>query len=92
MKNLILGAAVAATLLSCEPIEVNIEPRENDIGKRMWFTASVDDTTMVNENFVVCPTTLVGSEAKDSTNLYWIASDQDMELVRIDSVEFFFCN
>lgn len=92
MKNLILGAAVAATLLSCEPIEINIESKENDIGKRMWFTASVDDTTIVNENFVVCPTTLVGSEAKDSTNLYWVASDQDMELVRIDSVEFFFCN
>lgn len=92
MRNLILGAAAAATLLSCEPIEIEIETQENDIGKRMWFTATIDDTTIVNETFVVCPTTLIGSEAKDSTNLYWIAADQDMALVNIDSVEFFFCN
>ncbi len=92
MRNLILGLATAAALASCEPIEIDIEAQVNDIGKRMWFTAMLHDTTMVNETFVVCPTTLVGSEDKDSTNLYWIADSNFMTLVSIDSVEFFFCN
>ena len=90
MKKFILFAGAVLALASCEPIEINLEPRETDICKRMYFTASVDDTTLVNEVFTICPTTLVGSEAKDSTELYWAAADQDLELVSIDSVQFFF--
>ena len=92
MRKLLFIMAIA--LVSCEPIEMTISYEEptttEDICKRMFFTASVDDTTLTNEEFVVCPTTLVGSEAKDSTDLYWTLADMDMDLVSIDSVKFFF--
>jgi hypothetical protein len=92
MKKLLFIMAIA--LVSCEPIDMTISYDEptptEDICRRMWFTASMDDTIFVNEEFVICPTTLVGSEAKDSTELYWACADQDLDLESIDSTQFFF--
>lgn len=88
MKKLLFIMAIA--LASCEPIEINIEPQETDICRRMWWTALASDTTVEQGEYVICPTTLVGSDAKDSTDLYWTLADMDMELLSIDSTQFFF--
>jgi len=73
MRKLLFIMAIA--LVSCEPIDISIEPQETDICRRMWW---------------ICPTTLVGSNDKDSTDLYWTLADMDMELLSIDSTQFFF--
>jgi len=76
MKNLILGAAAAATLLSCEPIE--IQPLN---ALRMDFTAWASGIYVIEQDTIY---DIVRSEQyaiADSVQEYWSADSVSWDLV-----------
>lgn len=80
--RLFILAFSAVLFASCGKVEY-----KPVVDKYFYTTSSIDDTTMVYRVDTIGPTYLYGTEEQDSTELYWLLADSDLELVSIDSVK-----